>query len=218
MQVTVDDPEKLETLRADGQGRVSLGVEYAGRAVKVLVAESEAEQSEERGAQQIIGGEPMADHERKGMTFVRVFGIDPEYLSGNDESNTDDDAVDRASVNRSHVDWSEGVVIDEDNVARFEFRTDDGDERFGDQFTASAEAVEADEDTYGKPVYCYANEDGDVSAIDQGLVEKVSRVFGSDPLEELSRVRLHPEKADHPVVFEDAAGETRIVVAPRIQD
>lgn len=218
MQVTVDDPEKLETLRADGQGRVSLGVEYAGRAVKVLVAESEAERTEERGAQQIIGGEPMADHERKGMTFVRVFGIDPEYVRGDDRSDSDEEPVDRASVRRADVDWVEGVLIDEDNVARFEFRTGDGEEHFGDQFTATAVDVEADEDTYGKPVYCYENENGDASAIDQGLVEKVSRVFGYDPLEELSRVRLHPEKADHPVVFEGTGSETRIVIAPRIQD
>lgn len=216
MEVTVTDPEKVETVRADSQGRVSLGVEYAGRAVRILVAESEAEQSEDRGVQQLIGGEPMADHERKGLTFVRVFGIDPTYLRGDEPG---EESIDPSSVGHAAVDWSQGVVIDEGNVARFEFPTDREDEtRFGDQFTASAVAVGSDDESYGEPVYEYENEDGDSSAIAQDLVGKVKRVYGYDPVEKLSRVRLHPEDPDHPVVFEDPTGETRIVVAPRIQD
>lgn len=216
LEATVDDPEKLETLRADSQGRVSLGVEYAGRTVTVLVVESATD--DDRGVQQIIAGEGMADHERTGMLFCKVFGIDPQYVDR--ESDEADAEIDPATLGHADVDWSEGILIDSGNVARYEFpaAADTEAAHFGDQFSTTAVAVEPDEDSYGKPVYCFENDDGDTSAIDQELVARVRRVFGYDPLENLSLVGLHPDSPDHPVAFGDATGDTRIVVAPRVAE
>lgn len=41
-----EDPERLETITADSKGRVSLGPEYAGRDVRVLVVRVEDEDAE----------------------------------------------------------------------------------------------------------------------------------------------------------------------------
>lgn len=72
--------------------------------------------------------------------------------------------------------------------------------------------------TYGDPVYCYANEQGDISAVSQELVEKVQRIFGYDPVEELSNVRGHPDEEAHPVLFRATAGDTYVAIAPRVAE
>jgi hypothetical protein len=43
-------------------------------------------------------------------------------------------------------------------------------------------------------------------------------VYGYDPAEELSHVRVHPEEGPYPVMFRDPDGESHITIAPRVAD
>lgn len=215
IETRIENPERLETLRADGQGRISLGVEYADRIVEIVVVDSEAEDAERTGVQQTIGDGPMNEHERRGMVFVRLFGIDPDFLRGKDDSEPDADGVDPETVRQSDVDWSEGYLLGGNHAARFDF-SEDGGERppYSEQLTATPIEVTADDDTYGEPVYRYENENGDTSAVSKELVEKVRRLYGYDPVEDRSNVRVHPEEGAHPVLFHDASGDTSVAIAP----
>lgn len=52
----------------------------------------------------------------------------------------------------------------------------------------------------------------------EALVTNVKRIFGYDPSEELSNVRVHPEEAPRPVMFRDPTGERYIAIAPRVPE
>ncbi|UVE49269.1 hypothetical protein KU306_10060 [Haloferax larsenii] len=222
IETTIRNPEKHETLKADSQGRVNLGVKYAGRVVEIVVADSEEEQSETIGLQQVIGDRPMEDHERQGMLFVRLFGIDHSLVEDGAEVVADDDddaSVQSDVVGLSDVDWSKGYLLDDENVARFEFDQDaDSQFPFSEEITAEPTGVTLDEDTYDDPVYCYENDAGDTSAIAGELVAHVKRIFGYDPTEELSNVRVHPDHAPRPVMFRDPDSERYIAIAPRVPE
>jgi hypothetical protein len=220
IETTIRNPEKLETLRADSQGRINLGVGYAGRVVEIVVAESEQDQSAETGVQQAIGDGPMKEYERKGMLFVRVFGINPRFLKETPNIEFETTSVDPETVRQSNVDWSEGFLIDDRNVARFEFDEAAGGQQapFSEQLVAEPVSVTDDNDTYGDPVYCYANEQGDISAVSQELVEKVQRMFGYDPVDELSNIRVHPDEEAHPVLFRTTTGDMYVAIAPQVAE
>lgn len=220
IETTIQDPEKLETLRADSQGRINLGVEYAGRVVEIVVAESEQDQSAGTSVQQAIGDGPMKEYERKGMLFVRVFGINPRFLKETPNIESETTSVDPETVRQSNVDWSKGLLIDERNVARFEFDEAAGGKQapFRDQLVAEPVSVTDDDDTYGDSVYCYANEQGDISAVSQELIEKVQRIFGYDPVEELSNIRVHPDEEAYPVLFHATSGDMNVAIAPQVAE
>lgn len=118
------------------------------------------------------------------------------------------------------MDWSDGFLIDDRNVARFEFEEAAGGQQtpFSDQLTAEPASVAGDDDTYGDPVFCYANEQGDISAVSQELVENVQRMFGYDPTGGLSNIRVHSEEEAHPVLFRDTAGDTYVLIAPLVSE
>jgi hypothetical protein len=217
IETTVENPEKHETVRADSQGRVSLGIEYADHDVELVVVD--ARESEAGSVQQAIADRPMEAHERTGMLFVRSFGIDPDSLRADHDAVTGPEGVDPDTVGVSDVDWSAGVIVDRRNVARFTFGgADAGQFPFSDEPTAEPVAVTTGDGGYDEPVYCYENEHGDVSAVAQSFVDDVGRVFGYDPTEELSHVRVHPEEGPYPVLFRDPAGDAHITVAPRVAD
>ncbi|AFK18799.1 hypothetical protein E6P09_08445 [Haloferax mediterranei ATCC 33500] len=219
IETTIRDPEKHETLRADSQGRVNLGVQYAGRVVEIVVAESTEEQSDAVGLQQVIGDRPMEEHERQGMLFVRLFGIDRSFLTEDADVTTDDDGVRSDTVGLSDVDWTEGYLIDHKNVARFEFDQDAEEQfPFKEEITAEPVDITLEEDEYDEPVYSYENANGGTSAVSEALVTNVKRIFGYDPSEELSNVRVHPEEAPRPVMFRDPTGERYIAIAPRVPE
>lgn len=220
IETTIEDPEKLETVRTDDQGRASLGVEFADHEVEVLVVSAEPVQPEEAGFQQTIGERPMSDHERKGMLFVRTFGIDPTCLVADHGAVTGPDGVEAGSVGLSDVDWSDGVLLDERNVARFRFEGTDGDRQFpfSDEPTAEPVGVTADDDSFDTPVFVFENEAGETTAIAQELVENVRQVYDYDPTEELSHVRVHPEEGPYPVLFGDPGGDTHVTIAPWVAD
>lgn len=219
IETTIRNPEKHETVRADGQGRVSLGVEYADHDVEVIVVAAEESDRDGRALQQAIGDRPLADHERTGMLFVRSFGIDRRCLVEDHDAAADEDGVDPATVGVSDVDWSEGVLVDDANVARYRFDCNTEPVPFADEPAAEPTAVTAlDDADYGLPVYRYENEQGDASAITQEYVENVQRIYGYDPTVDLSHVRVHPEEGPYPVLFRDPTGESSIAIAPRVAD
>ena len=219
IETTIRDPEKHETLRADSQGRVNLGIKYAGRTVEVVVAESTEEESEASSLQQTIGDRPMEGYERQGMLFIRLFGIDQAFLTSNHSATVDGGEVQSDTVGLADVDWSQGYLLDQGNVSRFEF-DEDAEERFAfrDELTAEPTDVTLDESGYGEPVYCFENSDGETSAVLEEYVGAVQQVFGYDPTEELSNVGVHPTEAPNPVIFRNPINESYIGVAPRIPE
>lgn len=218
IETTIRDPEKHETLTADSQGRVNLGVEYAGRDVELVVVESREHQPEKTGLQQTID-RPMTDAERKGMLFVRSFGIAPRFLKDEHGAVTTDEGVDPDSVSPSDVDWSDGYLQDPENVALFAFEEGAAEEQFpfGERLTAEPVAVTAGK-TDGTSVYRYENERGDASAVVQEFVEKVERLFGYDPSDDSSHVRVNPEEGPNPVLFRDPESEAFVAVAPWVSE
>ncbi|WP_435359801.1 hypothetical protein [Haloarchaeobius sp. DFWS5] len=219
IETTIRDPEKHETLRADSQGRINLGVQYAGRTVEIVVAESRTADSETTEVQQTIGDRPMAEHERQGMLFVRLLGLDQTFLTGDHSAVVDENDVDAETVGLSDVDWSKGYLLDAKNVARFEFDPDSEEQfPFGEEITAEPVEVSADKGESGVPVYRFENEAGGVSTVATEYVESVQRIFGYDPTEELSNVRVHSGDAPHPVVFRNPTTDGYIAVAPRVSE
>lgn len=215
-ELIVQDPEKLETLTADRQGRISLGVKYADRQVKVVVINSEEAQPEKAGVQEAIGDQPMQYYERQGMLFIRTFGISPTFLEEDHDAETDENGIDPETVSPSDVDWSEGFLVDAKNVARFHFDTD-AEERqfaFSDRLTEEPASVRENEDDYGEPVYCYVNEKGDESAILKEFVENIRQIFGYS-YDELSHIRVDPDEGPNPVMFRDPNGHSYIAIGPR---
>lgn len=220
IETTIKNPEKHETITADSQGRISLGVEYAAHDVEIVVVKAEEHQHEQTGLQQTIGDRPMNEQERKGMLFVRSYGISSQFLKDENTVETKDDGtIDLDTVGATDVNWSYGYLVDPKNVARFEFDTGAEEQQFParQQLTAEPTAVTSDK-MDGTPVYRYENEEGDTSAVLKEWVENVQRVYGYDPTEELSNLRVNPDDAPFPVMFRDPDGETYIAIAPRIDD
>jgi len=217
IETTIHDPEKHDTVTADSQGRVSLGVEYAAHDVEIIVVDAKSHEPESSGVQGTIGDGPMNEHERTGMLFVRSFGISPRFLKDDHTAETDEDGiVDPDTVAPVDVDWSHGFLADPGNVARFEFDTGGGDS-FADQLTAEPVDVTATEDQ-GTPVYRYENDRGDAVAIAQDIADGVRGLFGYDPAEDRSHVRVAPEDAPAPVMFRDPDGDAYVVIAPWIDE
>lgn len=220
IETTIRNPEKHETLTADSQGRVNLGVEYAARDVELVVVESTVREPERTGLQQTIADEPMTAAERKGMLFVRAFGVSPRFLKDEHDAVVEDGRVDPESVAPTDVDWSHGFLQDPKNVARFKFDGEAAPEAqfpFEERLTEEPTAVETDEGG-DQPVYRYENDHGDVSGVAQSLVENVERMFGYDPAEELANVRVNPEEAPNPVLFRDPGSDVFVAVAPRVAE
>lgn len=218
IETTIQDPEKLETLRADSQGRVNLGVEYAGREVEILVVDSEETQSEEVPLQQTIGDRPMDDHERTGMLFVRAYGIKSTFLTDDHTAVTTEDGVDESTVAPTDVDWSYGYLAEPKNAVRFVFDEDATADHpaFSEQFTVEPVSVAA-ETVDGASVYRYENEAGDTSAVAAAFVTPVEQLFGYDPTEDLANVRVDPDQGPAPVLFTDPESDAYLAVAPRVE-
>lgn len=218
IETTIQNPEKHETLTADSQGRVNLGVEYAGRDVELVVVESREHQPEETGLQQTID-KPMTESEQKGMLFVRAFGIAPQFLKDEHNAVTTDEGVDPDSVSPSDVNWSYGYLQEPKNVVRFVFEEEANEEEFPftERLTAEPVAVTSGKNN-GASVYRYENEEGDTSAIGQEFVEKVEQLFGYDPSDDLSHVRVNPDEGRNPVMFRDPESETFVAIAPRVSE
>lgn len=219
IETTIRDPEKHETLTADSQGRINLGVKYADRTVEVVVADSTDDRAEVAGLQQTIGDRPMEEYERQGMLFIRLFGIDQSFLTEDHDAVVTDNEVQPDTVGLSDVDWSKGYLLDASNVTRFEFdREADEQFAFSDELIAEPVDVTLDNGNYGDPVYCFENERGDTSAVLGEYVSHIQRVFGYDPTKTLSNVRVHPDEAPRPVMFRDPSGDGYIAIAPRVPD
>lgn len=216
IEATIQNPEKVETLRTDSQGRVNLGVTFADREVELVVVRSEDLPPAETAIQYTIGDRPMLEHERAGMVFARVFGVNERFLRERDEPDEGD--VGPAQITPTAIDWSEGHLVDPENVALFGF--DDGSEpakEFLELLTAEPARVTRD-DVDDTAVYRFENEHGEGSALAEELVHDVGRVYGYDPAEELSNVRVHPDDAPTPVSFRDPNGETYVAIAPIVSE
>lgn len=219
IETTIRDPEKQETLRADSQGRVNLGIQYAGKTVEIVVAGSREEESDASSLQQTIGDRPMDEYERQGMLFIRLFGVDQAFLIDDHSATVDGEEVQPDTVGLGDVDWSQGYLLDQGNISRFEF-DQDAEEQFAfrDELTAEPADVTLDESGYGEPVYCFENSDGETSAILEEYVEAIQQIFGYNPTEELSNVGVHPTEAPNPVIFRNPVNGSYIGVAPRIPE
>ena len=217
IEATIQNPEKLETLQTDSQGRVNLGVKFANRTVEIVVVNSEELPAEETAIQYTIGDGTAMDHERKGMRFVRTFGISPECLRDDHEAQVREGTVESSTVSPSDVNWSYGSLKDPKNVALFTF-DESGEQEFRDLLTATPTSVDADEDSFDRPAYRFENENGDVSALAQEFVHNVQRVYGYDPITDSANVRVNPDDGPFPVVFRDPDGETYIAIAPMVGD
>ena len=221
VKTSIQNPEKHETVTADSQGRVNLGVQYAGRDVELVVVESSEHEPETVGLQQPID-QPMTEAEQTGILFARAFGIAPQSLKDDHDAATTDDGIDPNSVSPSDVDWSDGYLQEPANVARFVFETETaetGEDQFAftEHLTAEPTAVASDT-TDGTSVYRYENERGDASAIVQEFVERVEQLFGYDPSENLSHVRVNPDEGPNPVLFRDPGSEAFVAIAPRVSE
>ena len=218
VEARIQDPEKLETARADRQGRINLGVEYAGRDVEFVVVESGEPDTDSVPLQQTIGNGPLADYERKGMLFVRAFGLAPRFLTEDHGAVVTDGEVDVETVAPTDVDWSQGVLVEPRNVAQFVFDEEVWDgTSFSERFTAVP--VERTEDTIDDTeVYRYENDEGETSAIAEEFTAPVEPILGYDPTDELSHVRVDPEQGPAPVLFTDPESDAYIAVAPRIDE
>jgi len=184
------------------------------------VVDSKEHDPERGGLQRTIGDRPMNEHERKGMLFVRSFGISRRFLKDDTTAEIEEDgSVDPDTVAPIDVNWSYGFLGDPKNVARFEFDGDAGDGQYpcSEKLTAEPAGVTADE-MGGSPVYRYENDAGDTSAISRDLADGVQRIFGYDPAEELSNVRVDPDEAPTPVMFRDPESDTCVAIAPRIEE
>jgi hypothetical protein len=220
IETTIRDPEKHETVTADSQGRVNLGVDYAAHEVELVVVESRAHRPEETGLQETIGDRPMTEAERAGMRFVRSFGLAQRFLKDDHAAEaTDDGGVDPERVVPTDVDWSRGFLVDPDNVARFAFEADAPEEQFSfsDRLTEEPASVEADE-IEGERVFRFENAAGGSSAVLDEYVAHVERLFGYDPTEEPSHVRVAPDAAPRPVLFRDPERALSVAVAPRVEE
>jgi len=215
IETTIQDPERHETIRADSQGRINLGVEYAGRSVEVVVVGSE-NPTEGKGVQQTITDRSLPPAERTGMLFVRTFGVAERCLVEDHTATVGEEGVEAETVSPDDVDLA-GTLVDSRNIAQF---VPDPDAAAGvmSDLTAEPVTVEAADDDYAEPVYYYENPAGELSAVAQEYVAKVGRALGYDPTEALENVRVHPENGDHPVRFEDSASDAYIAVAPYIAD
>lgn len=219
IETTIRDPEKLETLRADSQGRINLGVEYAGRTVEVVVAESDQGESDVTALQQTIGDRPMEEHERQGMLFIRLFGIDRSFLVEDHDVVIEENQVQPTTVSLSDVDWSKGYLLDRENVSRFEFDRDAEKQfAFTEHLTADPVAVTLDESSYDDPVYRFKNDNEGTSDVMKEYVAHVERIFGYDPTEELANVRMHPGEEPRPVLFQNPGSENYIAIAPQVPE
>lgn len=217
IETTIREPEKHDTITADSQGRVNLGVEYAGRDVEIVVAESAEHDPEKTGLQQTID-RPMTETERKGMLFVRAFGIAPQFLKDEHTAVITEDGVDPETVIPSDINWSFGYLQEPKNVARFVFESDHGDPQpWEQQLTTQPTSVVAG-DIQGDPVYRFENEQGETSAIGEQFVERVQQLFGYDPETDHSNVRVNPADAPHPVMFRDPESDAFIAIAPRVTE
>lgn len=218
IETTVQDPELLETVRADSQGRVNLGVAFANREVELLVVSSEPSPPAEAGIQHTIEDGPVPDFERKGVLFARTFGVAREHLQEDHTADIEDGTVVPETVNAADLNWSDGRLVDARNVARFTFdEAADAELGFVDELRAEPASISQDEDTFETPAYRFENENGEASAIAREYVDKVSDVYGYDPVAEPSQVRVHPDEAPMPVLFRDPDGDTYIVLAPMVQ-
>lgn len=218
IEANIQNPEKLETLRVDGQGRVNLGVEYAGREAEIVVVESRELTSDEAPLQQTIGDRPLTEYERKGMLFIRAFGISPRFLVENHTAMVTEDGVDVETVAPTDVDWSHGFLIEPKNVARFVFDEEAAPDRpsFSDRYTA--EAVECSSDSINDTsVYRFENEEGDTSAIAEEFVSRVESILGYDPTDDLEHVSVDPDKGPAPVLFTDPESDAYLAIAPRVE-
>jgi hypothetical protein len=219
IETTIQNPEKHETVTADSQGRVNLGVKYAGRDVELVIVESSEHQHETTGLQQTID-HPLTESERKGMLFVRTFGIAPQSLKDEHDAMTTDEGINPESVSPSDVDWSDGHLQEPQNVARFVFEDQESSEDqfpFTERLTAKPAGVSSGK-IDGVSVYRYENESGDTSAIAQEFVEKIGQLFGYDPSGDLSHVRVNPDEGPNPVLFRDPKTEMFVAVAPRVSE
>ena len=220
IETTITEPEKHETLTADSQGRVNLGVEYAQREVELVVVESRERETASGGRQQTIGDAPMTEAERTGMSFVRAFGIGEAFLKDEHTATVGEDGVDPETVAPTDVDWSRGYVRDPKNVAILapEGGADLGGQYpFRDELTADPAGVSDGTDHDGD-VTVFENEDGAGSAIADSMLDNVEQVYGYDPRESLEQVRVHPKEAPTPVLFEAPDGDGFLAVAPRVED
>jgi len=220
IETTITNPEKHETVTADSQGRISLGVEYAARDVEIVVVDSDAHEPEESGVQQTIGAEPMTESERAGMSFVRSFGVHREFLKDDHSAEVGDDgAVDAETVTPTDVDWSKGYLSDPKNAVRFEFDEPGRDEGFPFEEALSAEPADVVSDELaGEAVYAFANDDGDQSTILVDYVESIQRIFGYDPADEPAHVRVDPDDGPAPVLFRDPDSDLYVAIAPWIDE
>lgn len=219
IETTIQNPEKHETVTADSQGRVNLGVKYAGRDVELVIVESREHQYERMGIQQTID-KPMTEPEQKGMLFARAFGIAPQSLKDEHNAVTTDEGIDPDSVSPSDVNWSNGYLQEPKNVARFVFEDEKSSEEqfpFTERLTAKPTGATSGK-TNGVSVYRYENESGDTSAIVQEFVEKVGQLFGYDPSDDLSHVRVNPNEGPNPVLFRDPESEMFVAIAPRVPE
>lgn len=215
VELTVHDPEKLDTLTADSQGRVSFGVEYAGRELEIILVDSERPDSDDAGIQEAIGERPMQYYERQGMLFVRTFGISPTFLEDDHDAESDEDGIYPETISPTDIDWSEGFLVDSKNVARFSFDPEAEERQFAFSDTLTAEPARVYENgDNGKPSYHYVNENGEESAIAKQFVENVRRIFGYDH-DALSHIRVDPEEGPNPVMFKDPDGHSYIAIGPR---
>jgi hypothetical protein len=221
VETTIQNPEKHETVTADSQGRVNLGVQYAGRDIELVVVESSEHEPGTAGLQQPID-QPMTEAERKGMLFVRAFGIAPQSLKDDHDAATTDDGIDPNSVSPSDVDWSNGYLQEPTNVARFVFETEKaetGEDQFAFTEHLTAEPADVTSDKIdGTSVYRYENEHGNGFAIVQEFVERVEQLFGYDSSDDLSHVRVNPEEEPNPVMFRDIESEAFVAIAPRVSE
>lgn len=218
IETTIQNPEKHETVTADSQGRVNLGVEYAGRDVELVVVESREHQHEKTGLQETID-KPMTESEQKGMLFVRAFGIAPKLLKEEHDAVTTDEGIDADSVSPSDVDWSYGYLQEPKNVARFVFEEETNEDQFPftERLTTEPAAVTSGTDS-GESVYRYENEGGDTSAIAQAFADRVGQLFGYGPSDDLSYIRINPDEGPNPVMFRDPESEMFVAIAPRVSD
>lgn len=218
IETTVQNPEHLETLRADSQGRVNLGVKFANREITLVVASTEELPAEAVGIQHTIDAGPMMAHQRQGILFARAFGIGREYLRDDHDAAVQDGEVDPETVSAADINWELGRIIDPKNVAQFVFEESTDDHQFSTRLTAQPASVTRDEDTYESPSYRFENEHGDGSAIASAFVEKVQDVYAYDPTEDLEYVRVAPDEAPMPVFFGAPEADTYIVIAPRVPE
>lgn len=217
IETTVQNPEKQETLRADSQGRVNLGIDYAGQTVEVIVADASRPGTEGTGIQQSLSDPTLESYKRTAMLFIRSFGISTDHLVDDHNAVIDGDEVDPETVESTDIDWEMGHVGDSKNAARFVWDSEHASsvDIFTELTERPSEVTAVDEEA-SEPVYVYTNEAGGESALSQRFVDFVQRIYGYGP-DELHHLQMSPETSPCPVKFMHPDGETFIVIAPRIE-